>query len=527
MELFNDIFTGDEAKEKLLVGVRTMASAVKSTLGAAGNTVLIESPNQTHGITVTKDGVTVAKSISLIDPVENLAVKMMKEAAEKTASSAGDGTTTAIVLTEALVENGFKAIRGGKVNRTDILRSLSKHTDFVLKGLDDMAVKVSDDNLLNVATISANNDKEIGKVVSDVYKLVGINGFVTVEKSKTSSTHTDATSGIKIDRGYSSPSFVNNHRKDECVLDDVAILVSDSEITNILQIENVLKPIISERKSLLIIAPCTNNVINTFAANVVKNGLKLCVIQPPSFGYKQNELMSDIAVGVGAKYFSEKIGDDLSLISISDLGHASKVVVSKDATIIADGDGDQNEIDTRVKELAAAKELATKKAEIDFISTRIASITGGIGVIYVGGNTDLEQKELFDRVDDAVCAVRSAIEEGIVPGGGIALRDMSNILRESVHTVSEEDEIAKEILMLSMYAPFDQILKNAWLDPTDYCDILEIGVGLDIKSMKGGSMVDMGIIDPVKVTKNALTNAVSVANTILSTNSIITIARES
>ena len=526
MELFNDIFTGDEAKEKLLVGVRTMASAVKSTLGAAGNTVLIESPNHTHGITVTKDGVTVAKSISLIDPVENLAVKMMKEAAEKTATSAGDGTTTAIVLTEAIVENGFRAITSGKVNRTDILRGLTRHTEFVLKGLDDMAVKISDENLLDVATISANNDKEIGKVVSDVYKQVGINGFVTVEKSKTSQTHTDATSGIKIERGYSSPMFVNNQRKDECILEDVAILVADSEISNILQIENVLRPIISERKSLLIIAPCTNNVIATFAANVLKNGMKLCVVQPPSFGYKQNELMSDIAVGVGAKYFSEKVGDDLSLISLSDLGFAKKVVVSKEDTIIIGADGDEAEIEVRVSELMAAKELATKKADMDFISTRIASITGGIGVIYVGGNTDLEQKELFDRVDDAVCAVRSAIEEGIVPGGGIALRDMANIIDAVVSHSTEEDRIAKDILFDSMYAPFDQILKNAGIDPSNYDGILEMGVGLDIKTMATGSMIELGIIDPVKVTKNALTNAVSVASTILSTNSIITIARE-
>lgn len=525
MELYNDIFTGDEAKEKLLSGVRTMSSAVKSTLGAAGNTVLIESPNQTHGITVTKDGVTVAKSIALIDPVENLAVKMMKEAAEKTATSAGDGTTTAIVLTEALVGNGYEAISDKSINRTDVLRALVKHTDSVIKMLDYMSTKVSDENLYDVATISANNDKEIGKIVSDVYKMVGINGFVTVEKSKTSSTHTEATSGIKVDRGYSSPMFVNNQRKDECILENVHILVSDSEITNILQIENVLKPIISERKSLLVIAPCSNNVIATFAANVLKNGLKLCVIQPPSFGYKQNEIMSDIAVGVGAKYFSEKIGDDLSLISVSDLGYADKVVVSKEDTIIIGADGNPEEIDIRVKELYQAREFATKKADIDFLSTRVASITGGIGVIYVGGNTDLEQKELFDRVDDAVCAVRSAIEEGIVPGGGIALRDISNILSREIGQ-NGEDGIALKILTSSMYAPFEQILKNADINPLDYDSVVDMGVGVNIKTKEVGNMIEMGIIDPVKVTKNALINAVSVANTILSTNSIITIARE-
>ena len=306
-----------EGRAKLISGIGKMASAVKSTLGPMGNTVLIESPEHTHGITVTKDGVTVAKSIALVDPVENLAVRMMREAAEGTATLAGDGTTTAIVLTEALVEAGLQII-GKNDNKTEVLRELLSETKNVIKELGSMSKPVTKKMLSDVASISANNDKAIGKIIADTYNKVGKNGIVTVEKSQTSETYNEVTDGLKIDRGYTSNLFVNNHKKDECVLEDVHILVSDAEITNLLTIENVLKPIIQDGKKLLIVAPCSTNVINTLAANVMKNSLKICNITPPSFGYKQHELMQDIALTVGATYFSEKTGDDLSIINFSD-----------------------------------------------------------------------------------------------------------------------------------------------------------------------------------------------------------------
>ena len=319
----------DEGRQKLFNGISKISNAVKSTLGPRGNTVLIESPNHTHGITVTKDGVTVAKAVDLIDPTENLAVKMMKEAADRTATSAGDGTTTAIVLTEALVKHGDDLITED-VNRTEVLRHMVGITSDIVDSLKKSAKKVTKSKLKDVATISANNDSQIGNIIADVYKKVGENGIVTVERSKTSTTYYETTNGIKVDRGFVSPLFINDQRKDECVLDDTHILVSDSEITNILQIENVLKPIIQGGKKLLIIAPCSTNVVNTLAANVLKKGLKLCVVQPPSFGYKQHELMQDIAVSVGATYFSEKTGDDLSIMDYADLGHAAKVKVGRD-----------------------------------------------------------------------------------------------------------------------------------------------------------------------------------------------------
>jgi chaperonin GroEL len=419
----------EQGREKLANGVKLMAKAVKSTLGPSGNTVLIESPNHTHGITVTKDGVTVAKSIDLLDPVENLAVKIMKEAADRTATSAGDGTTTAIVLTEALVLGGLDSIKEGH-NRTEVLRALSDITTKVVDKLVKKSKKVSNAMLSDVATISANNDKEIGKIISEVYKEVGKNGIVTVERSQTTDTYAETTKGLKIERGYSSQLFINNQKKDECIFEDVMVMVADVDISNILQIENVLKPIISEGKKLLIIAPCSTNVVNTIAANVMKNNLKICTIQPPNFGYKQHELMQDIAISVGATYFSEKTGDDLSHISFADLGHASRVIVGRDSTVLvkSTAKADETLIAERVAQLWDAHAMAKRKTDKDFILERIASLTGGVGVIYVGGNTDLEQKELFDRVDDAVCAVRSALEEGILAGAGNAVSVAITIL---------------------------------------------------------------------------------------------------
>ena len=281
---------GADARERLISGIHKISKAVKSTLGPRGNTVLIESPEHTHGLTVTKDGVTVAKAVNLLEPVENLAVRMMKEAADKTASSAGDGTTTAIVLTEALVETAIRIFGNyPECNQTEVLREMVASTNEIVDGLKKLSRPVTKSKLKSVATISSNNDPVIGGIIAEVYGKVGKNGVVTVEKSQTSETYYESTEGIKVDRGYSNPLFINNHKKDECVLENPYVFVSDAEINNVLNIETILKPIIQENKSLLIIAPCTNNVLNTLAANVMKNSLKICVIQPPNFGYKQHD----------------------------------------------------------------------------------------------------------------------------------------------------------------------------------------------------------------------------------------------
>lgn len=522
-----DLQFGAEGRKKLISGVVKMSKAVKSTLGPGGNTVLIESPSHTHGITVTKDGVTVAKSIDLFDASENLAVRMMKEAAERTATAAGDGTTTAIVLTEALVLGGLRHITED-LNRTEVLREMVDISSKVVDKLRRRSKKLSSTMLADVATISANNDREIGKIIAEVYKDVGKTGIVTVEKSQSDETYAETTMGLKVDRGYLSPMFINDSKKDECVFEDTMIMVADMEITNILQIENILKPIVSEGKKLLIISPCSTNLINTLAANVMKGHIKVCAIAPPSFGYKQHELMHDIAISVGATYFSEKTGDDLSIINYSDLGHAAKVIVSKTQTVIlkSDAKADTELVQERVTQLWDAHKIATKKADKDFLLERIASLTGGIGVIFVGGQTDLEQKELYDRVDDSVCAVRSALEEGVLPGAGKALFEESFNLFELSSAFNPERNAAIKIMVEALQAPLVQILANAGLKVEDfYGGELIIGEGYNLKSRKRGDLVQMGVIDPLKVTRCALQNAISVATTILSTNATITMAR--
>jgi chaperonin GroEL len=532
-----DLKFGDDGRSRLIEGITKLSQAVKSTLGPSGNTVLIESPHHTHGITVTKDGVTVAKSVDLVDPVENLAVRMMKEAAERTATSAGDGTTTAIVLTEALVTTGSSLFSENlSLNRTMVLRSLTSMTNEVVDSLKNRSRPLTKKMMLDVATISSNNDEAVGKIIADVYNKVGKTGMVTVEKSQGSETTFETTTGIKVDRGYATPLFINNHKKDECVYDDCLVLVSDAEIDNIHSIEKVLTHVVepSKNRKLLIIAPCSQQLTNTLAANVMKQKVKICTIQPPNFGYKQHELMQDIALSLGATYFSEATGDDLSLIKPSDLGVAKKVIVGQDQTIILkEDDSNVDSVKKRVSELKEAAKLATRKEDKDFILSRIASLTGGIGVIRVGGNTDLEQKELFDRVDDAVCAVRSALEEGILPGGGVALYNEHQkiemkLLNEEYKKA--EDLVAATILSDALCSPVCQIIINAG---SSFADVYETamnlvtkeGHGFDVKNAKYGDLIEMGVIDPLKVTRVALQNAVSVAVSILSTNAIITMAR--
>ncbi|MEJ6793281.1 MAG: chaperonin GroEL [Lacinutrix sp.] len=513
-----------EGRDKLLSGITTISRAVKSTLGPLGKTVLIESQNHTGGITITKDGVTVAKSIDLEDAVENLAITMMKEAADRTATSAGDGTTTAIVLTEAIVKEGMQLIqRNPEINTTQLIRDIKVVSENVIRELDLSSKKVTGKTLQHVASISANNDNVIGKMIASAYKELGKDGVLTVENSKTDKTYYEVTKGIKIDRGYSSKLFINNHRNDECILDDVYVLMTDMEITNILQIENILKPIINQNKKLLIIGNCSGNVTNTLAANVIQNNLKLCNIIPPSFGYKTNELMSDIALAIGAKYFSESQGDNIGMLSMEDLGHADKIIVGQNSTVIMNNDSSSKEAVARIEELKVQKENNSDKRERDFISERIALLSGAVGIIYVGADSDIEQKEKYDRVEDSVCAVKSAIEEGILPGGGLALLRCAELLA---------DGNANDVMYGALISPLEQILTNAGenikeiRDKICSCANVPYNFGYDVQNKVFGDMYKMGVIDPAKVTKNALKNAVSVATTILSTNAIVTMKRK-
>jgi len=521
-----DLTFDNEGRSKLISGITKISKAVKSTLGPRGRTVLIESPDHLAGITVTKDGVTVANSVFLDDPIENLAIQMMKDAASRTAQSAGDGTTTAIVLTEAIVNSGQKHLKK-EHNVTEVIKHINKYSEQLATILEKGSKKITKSRLLDVATISANNDKEIGSIIAEAYNKVGVNGIVTVEKSMNHETYAEVTNGIKVDRGYTSNLFLNNQRKDECILEDVMVLVCDQEINNILQIENVLKPIIQQNKKLLIIAPCATNVVNTLAANVVRNNLKLCNITPPQFGYKSHELMQDIAFAVNAKYFSEKTGDDISLIGLEDLGHVDKIIVGKNSSVLIKNETEINQATKdRINELKEQQENTAFKADKDFINERIASLAGAIGCIYVGANSDVEQKEKFDRVDDSVCAVRSALQEGIVSGGGLALFMATDKFNKETKTANQE--VALEILLDAIQVPLKQIIINSGKDPEQIIKLINLNdtnVGYDVKNEVIGDMYKMGVIDPLKVTKNALKNAVSVATTILSTNAIVTHAR--
>lgn len=510
--IVKEISFGKEGRDKLIKGVDTVANAVGSTLGARGRTVLIESEQHVGGITVTKDGVTVAKSINLMDPAENLAVMIMREASEKTANSAGDGTTTSMVLAQAIIHEAMAEINPTD-NLTQVLRDIQDASVEVLEKLDEMSVEITEEKLESVATISANGDTATGSIIADAYSKVGLTGVVTVEPSKDALTYSEIINGMKIDRGFTSKYFVTDHKKQEAILDDPYILVTDQTITHINDIYPILEYIYQEGKSLLIIGELEENALNTLNANKLKLKLKVCSIIPPQFGYKRHQLMQDIATSVGAKYFSEQTGDNLAMVSIDDLGRAKKVISGRFNTLIREPGGMVNE---RVAELQEQLNVEPSQIEKDFLKERIANLGGGVAVIYVGAQSDIEQKEKKDRVDDAVCAVRAALEEGILPGGGVALKDIARSI--------DGFEKGTQILRNALRSPMAKILTNAGMsdEQANKNLFLKDGVGVNVVSMAICNMMDMGIIDPTKVTKESLRNAVSVATTLLSTDTVIT-----
>jgi chaperonin GroEL len=525
-----DIHFGSDAREKLIAGIRSMARTVKSTLGPSGNTVLMESTDHLGGVTITKDGVTVAKSLEVLDPVENLAMRVMREAAERTATEAGDGTTTSIVLTEAIIDE-FETVQelsGHKLVTSEVLRYLAEWSDYLIDEIDRRAKRLSNKKLVDVASISANNDRSVGKLIAGVYKEVGRNGVVTVEMSQTNKTYYEATIGVKLDIGFASPVFINNQEKDECILRNAKVLVYDGEVSSLLQIEHILKPLVSSKQPFVLVADASTPLINTFAANVVKNGLQLCVVPPPSIGYRRHELMGDLAAAIGAKFFSSKTGDDLSLATIDDLGTVDKITVGRETTIAIPSEPESEKITKRVEELRSQLSATKKAGERKFLQRRIATLAGGIGVIYAGGSTDIEQKELYDRIDDAVCAVRAAIEDGVVAGGGVCLYTIADDIQEQGYAGknSPEASAALSIIAYALRSPLVQIHENAGLEIVDYNRGIKGNYGIDVRTGEPGDMIQMGIVDPAKVTKEAVVNAISVAKTILSTDSILTFVRD-
>lgn len=539
-ELVKELLFGKECEKSLMVGVDTVCKAVSASIGPFGRTILIETPEQTKSITATKDGATIAKNITILNPVANMACRVVKEGAEKTATDSGDGTSACCVLSQALIKGGHEKIKNG-INKTQVLRYMEEVVGEVVEILKEKSIPCDETTILDVATISANNDDVLGKIIADTYKEVGVNGIVTVEKSLTHETTYEVVSGLKVDRSYTSPKFVNNVEKEEWMAEKVHILMCDREISSHDQIKSILDVIIATKRKLLIIAPCTTGFLNFMVHNYLNNVLDLCIIQPPNFGYKLQEEMEDIAVSIGGKYFSQQIGDDLSLIRFEDLGFAEKVIVGRKQTVIVNGHGDKELVDKRANELKSTLENRTLKHEKEFILKRIASLIGGIGVIYVGGLTDLIQKETIDRCDDATLAVKSAMEEGIVSGAGKALWEIEIPLKKNM---PKEYAIALDIVMGAIKVPLRQILENADLDvnkiyPTKISSnwffrllgiknkpvsIME-GWGYNLKTEHYGNLVSLGVVDATKVVRTALQNANSVATTILSTSVSINIQR--
>ena len=410
MGIVKDIAFDSEGREKLMSGIDKIADAVKSTLGARGRTVLIESEQHIGGLTVTKDGVTVARSITLMDPTENLAVQMMRQAASNTATTAGDGTTTAIVLAQALIKQAELRLTEEE-NITEVLRRIRHWADEVIVRLGRRSRKVTDKNLLNVATISANNDKEIGEIIFNAYKSVGDGGVVTVENSKGAETYCEVTSGMKFTRGFTSHYFITDDRNQTAVLNKPHIFLTDQEVSNLMSYEAMLKPIIEKNQSILFISNMGNSALSTLTINKVKGTIKACNIVPPQFGWKTDDLMQDIALVTGGTYLSEKMGSDATLVTPHDLGRAEKATIDQTSTVIVGGEGNVDEINKRIDDVK--KLLAEEKSpeEIKFLEERLGVLTGGVGVIYVGAQSDIEQKEKRDRVDDAVCATK-AVQKG-------------------------------------------------------------------------------------------------------------------
>jgi len=674
-----DVHFKEEARKKLISGVRKLSQAVKSTLGPGGNTVIIESPQLLAGLTVTKDGVTVANNTDLIDPVENIACKIVKEAAQKTALSAGDGpqplwskiltptgwttmgevkvgdvicgtkgtaqtvlgvfdkgeldlsglrfksgkqvdcslnhlwtvrlehkgyrydyapttpqievclflkttksitiatidietalrtglkvsivgcgekynqieevdevvwtvkkapmrcikvsnndhlyitdgyipthnTTSSVVLAEALVVKGDELINGDEIH---VLKELNDLTEKVCNHLVKNSKPLTAKRVRQIATISANNDEKVGKVIGDSYNKIGNKGVVMIERSDDEKTYADIIKGIRMKTGYTDRSFINNYVKDEWIAEDAWVLVTDNDISTLQQVLKVLEYIGALKKPLVIVAPCSANFVASMVANMNAGNIQVCIVEPPEFGAKRHEIMQDIAFATGATFFAKKGGMDITMIDAKHLGQVSKAVVGHDYTIFTPSGAFMDEdkvvlLDRRIEEIEASIKAARREVDKRGLKERLACLVGGIGVIKVGGKTEMEYRELYDRVDDAVQAVRAA-KQGIVSGGGVALRDCVSIV---------PDTKAGQILKHALTAPELQIWQNTGVEQTS---ILEPGVGVNCKTSQTVNMIEDGVIDPLMVSVNALKNATSVATTILSTNAVMTAMRK-
>ena len=513
---------GPEARAKLVSGIDTMANAVVSTLGPNGRNVVISKPGQTPQST--KDGVTVAKNISLDDPTEELGVQMLKQAAIKTADNAGDGTTTSTLLAREMVNAGLSALDDG-ANAVDIKRGIDAAVEQVITQLRSINEDVSSpEQLEQIATISANNDETVGKLISRAMEKVGREGVVHIEESKTGETYLETVEGMQFNRGFKSPYFVTNNNTMTSTLNDVYVLVADHTFTSVKELLPILEGVSNTNKSLLIIAKdIDNEALATLIVNKMRGTLKVCAVKAPEFGDRQKLVLEDIATLTGGQVFSKEKGMKLEKFSWEWFGEARVATISKEKTTIVDGKGSEEAITNRVEELATQIENAQTPFEMESLQDRMAKFVGGVAIVHVGGNTETEMNEKKDRVDDALHATKAAIEEGILPGGGVALLGAVFGLELSGN---KDFEFGTSIVQKACRKPFLQILTNAGYTEDKAKEIsLEVEdldwVGYNIKTFETTNLKEAGIIDPFKVTRNALQNAASIAGTILLTEATI------
>ena len=515
------IDTGSDARIKLLSGVEKLAKTVVSTLGPNGRNVIIAQQGGNLPIS-TKDGVTVAKTITLKDPVENLGAQLVKQAAIKTGDSAGDGTTTSTLLTKELFKEGMKYTNiSQKHNAVSIKRGMDKASKTVVAALKTLSTDIaSEDQIKQVATISANNDSEIGELIAAAMDKVGREGVVTVEESKTHETTLETVEGMQFDRGYKSPYFVTDNTTMQTHLDEPYILLYDGKINAIKDLLPILEAVSQQNKALLIIAEdIDGEALAAMIVNKMRSILKCCAVKAPEFGDRRTHVLEDIAILTGGTVISKQKGMRLDKITFDQLGTSRGITVEKDKTTIVDGNGTEEAIAERLEEIKGQIERAESNYAVESLQNRLAKMAGGVAIINVGGYTETEMKEKKDRVDDALHATRAALDEGIVSGGGVALL---NARKNIVGTPPEDadEQLGWDIVINAIEKPFIQILQNAGIDK--YHGILakiedKEGAGYNIKTNKIVNMVKEGIIDPTKVTRTALENAVSVAGTMLVT----------
>jgi chaperonin GroEL len=518
-----EIYFDVEAREKLKKGVDALANAVKVTLGPKGRNVVIGKKfGAPH---VTKDGVTVAKEIELKDPIENMGAQMVKEVASKTADIAGDGTTTATVLAQAIINAGMKNVAAG-ANPMDLKRGIDKAVKAVVSHLKSISKEVGSDNdkIKQIASISANNDESIGALIAQAMKVVGNDGVITVEEAKGTETEVKTVEGMQFDRGYLSPYFVTNAEKMITEMENPYILIYDKKISNMKELLPVLEPVVQSGRALLIIAEdLDGEALATLVVNRIRGSLKIAAVKAPGFGDRRKAMLEDIAILTGGQVISEERGMTLEGTTLDMLGTAEKIEIDKDNTTIINGSGQKEAIQARVTQIKAQIESSTSDYDKEKLQERLAKLAGGVAVLYVGAATEIEMKEKKDRVDDALAATRAAVEEGIVPGGGVALIRAIAAL-EDLRGINEDEDTGIAIVKRAVEEPLRQIVVNSGLEGAVIVQKVKEGsedFGYNARTEEYQNLYEAGVIDPTKVTRIAIENASSIAAMLLTTECVI------